>query len=88
MKPCIGCKHLVANGAACKADEQLVRVVNPLTGKGRWIDHRFPEEGGWRPSPEEMRKHGGRCGPERRLYEPTLLARLEAWLLGIGRHEQ
>lgn len=81
MKSCRGCKHLVAQGAACKADEQLSCRVDPLTGRVRWVDPRFPEQGGWRPSPAEMRAPGGRCGPERRLYEPSLLARVLPWLV-------
>ena len=32
MKSCVGCKHLVAHGAACKGDEQLSSVEDPLTG--------------------------------------------------------
>lgn len=73
MKPCIGCKHLVAHGAACKGDEQLTRTVDPLTGSVRWEDLRFPPRG-FRPSPQEMR--AGRCGPERKLYAPKLWERL------------
>ena len=79
MKSCVGCKHLVAHGAACKGDEQLSSVEDPLTGRVVWRDARFPDQV-FRPSPEDMRKEGGRCEPERKLYEPTLLARLLPWL--------
>ena len=79
MKRCVGCKHLVAFGAACKGDEILTRVENPMTGSVDWRDLRFPAEV-FRPSPEEMRKEGGRCGPERRLYLPKLLAKLLPWM--------
>ena len=79
MKSCVGCKHLVAHGSACKGDEQLVRCEDPLTGGVVWRDARFPDQV-FRPSPKDMRKEGGRCGPERKLYEPTLFARLVPWL--------
>lgn len=75
MKPCIGCKFLVAYGRACKADEQLVRYENELTGAVWWFDPRFPGQL-MRPSPAEMRKEGGRCGPTRKLYKPSLWTRL------------
>ena len=80
MKRCVGCKHLVAFGAACKGDEQLTRVEDPMTGAVRWRDLRFPQHGGMRPGPAEMRKEGGRCGPGRALYAPRLLARLLPWM--------
>lgn len=76
LKPCIGCKHLVAYGLACKADEQLTRVEDPLTGRVSYIDLRFPDQRGWRPTPGNMRLSGGRCGPERKLFKPKLLARI------------
>ncbi len=79
MKPCIGCKHLVAHGGACKADERLTRVEDPMTGVVRYKDLRFPEQGIWRPTPAKMRGPEGRCGPERKLYEPSLMARLLPW---------
>lgn len=78
MKRCFGCKHLVAFGAACKGDEQLTRLVDPMTGVVRWRDLRFPGRN-LRPSPDEMRKEGGRCGPERKLYEPKLVALVLPW---------
>ena len=80
MKRCVGCKHLVAFGAACKGGEILTRVEDPMTGHVVWNDVRYPGGGGFRPSPGEMRAPGGRCGPERRLYEPKLLARLLPWV--------
>ena len=80
MKRCVGCKHLVAFGAACKGDEQLTRQEDPMTGAVRWVDARFPEQGGLRPSPAAMRAPGGRCGPERKLYKPKLVARVLPWL--------
>ena len=76
MTPCKGCRHLVARGAACKGDEQLTRTVLPLTGAVVYRDLRFPDQI-LRPSPEEMR--AGRCGPDRKFYEPSLLSRLFAW---------
>lgn len=79
-KRCVGCRHLVAYGAACKGDEHLTRIEDPLTGVVQWRDLRFPEQDSFRPSPTEMRKEGGRCGLERRLYEPGLLARVLPWL--------
>lgn len=81
MKTCKGCKLLVAFGAACQGDEQLTRIENPLTGCVVWRDTRFPNQV-FRPSPSEMRQPGGRCGPERRLYSPTLLARILPWAYG------
>jgi len=80
MRRCVGCKHLVGFGAACKGDEQLTRVEDQMTGVVRWRDLRFPQQGGIRPSPAEMRTEGGRCGPDRTLYEPKLLARALPWL--------
>ena len=80
MTSCIGCKHLVAWGAACKGDEQWTRLKDQMTGVVYYRDLRFPKQGGMRPSPAEMRKEGGRCGPERRLYAPSLIARLLPWL--------
>jgi len=80
MKRCVGCKHLVAFGNACKGDEVLTRIEDPMTGTVKWRDLRFPDQGGFRPSPAEMREDGGRCGPDRKLYAPTLTARLLPWL--------
>lgn len=80
MRTCRGCKHLVAHAAACKGGEQLTRLQDPLTGAVRWRDLRFPDQGVLRPSPAEMRAAGGRCGPERKLYVPRLIARLLPWV--------
>lgn len=79
MKRCIGCKHLVAFGGACKGGESLSRVKDPLTGVVTLIDLSYPSGGGVRPSPGEMRAPNGRCGPDRKLYAPKLLARLLPW---------
>lgn len=78
MKPCNGCKHLVAFGAACKADEVLTRMEDPMTGAVVWRDLRFPNQI-FRPSPTEMRAENGRCGLDRRLYKARLLARIFPW---------
>lgn len=80
MKPCVGCRNLVGFGAACKGGEMLTRIEDSLTGRVSWRDLRFTDSGGWRPSPHEMRKEGGRCGPERKLYQPKLVARLLPWM--------
>ena len=80
LKKCIGCKHLVAYGAACKGDEQLTRVEDPMTGAISWRDFRYPAHGGMRFSPANMRAEGGRCGPDRKLYKPKLIARLFPWM--------
>lgn len=80
MKPCVGCKHLVAFGVACKGDELLTRIEDPMTGGVVWRDMRYPDQGGFRPAPSEMRKEGGRCGHDRKLYAPKLLARVLRWL--------
>lgn len=82
MKPCIGCKHLVAYGAACKGGEKLERQVNPLTGSVRWRDIRFPDRGGFRLSPKEMRKQGMPCGPDAKLYETS--NSMDLLFIGIG----
>ena len=79
MKRCVGCKHLVAFGGACKGGEILTRTEDPMTGNVMWSDLRYPGGSGFRPSPGEMRKRSARCGPERKLYEPKLLARLLPW---------
>ncbi len=79
MKSCKGCKNLVAFGAACKGDEQLTRHEDALTGHVVWRDDRYPGTV-FRPSPDEMRVDGGRCGVDRKLYEPRLIARLMPWL--------
>ena len=78
MKPCKGCKYLVAFGAACKADEILTRIEDPMTGSVVWRDLRFPNQI-LRPSPAEMRAESGRCGPIRKLYKARLLARIFPW---------
>jgi hypothetical protein len=87
MKRCVGCKNLVAFGAACKGDEVLTRIEDSMTGSVVWRDIRFPSQV-LRPSPEEMRKEGGRCGPDRRLYQPTMLARLLPWMYDAERLEE
>lgn len=81
MKPCTGCKNLVAFGAACKGDEILTKHTDNLTGRVFWRDERFPDQV-MRPSPVEMRSAVGRCGPDRVLYRPTLFARFVNLFLG------
>ena len=78
MKPCIGCKHLSRGGRFCFADDQRKPIYDSMTGATQWRDARYPDLHGFPPFPEDMRKEGGRCGPERKLYEPKLLERL--WL--------
>jgi hypothetical protein len=80
MKRCVGCKHLVAYGRACNGDERLTSQEDPMTGTVRWVDERFTGQGMWRPTPAQMRAPGGRCGPERKIYKPTIFARLMPWL--------
>ena len=75
MKSCIGCKYLACFGNVCRADSRLDLVKNPLTGAEVWRDRRFPDQI-LMPSPEEMRKEGGRCGPDRIFYKRKLMARL------------
>lgn len=31
------------------------------------------------PGPKQMRDENGKCGPEAKLFEPTLLARVKSW---------
>ena len=50
-----------------------------MTGTVMCGDLRYPGGSGFRPSLGEMRKPGARCGLERKLYEPKLLARLLPW---------
>jgi hypothetical protein len=78
MKSCIGCKHLVAQ-FYCKADEHRVAVVDPLTGNTVYRDPRFPNMV-FRPRPQDMRAPDGRCGPDRKFFEPKRMARMMPWL--------
>lgn len=78
MKLCSGCKHLNAIDL-CNADAMpAVREVNPATGRVSYVV-RGSDGSCWKPSAIDMRKEGGLCGPERRLYQPGLLARLFPW---------
>ena len=76
LKQCNGCKHLVAFSAACKGGEVLVRHINPYTGKAFW---RSDSGRVFRPSPVEARSEKGKCGPDAKLYEPTIWARIFPW---------
>lgn len=79
MKPCIGCKHLIAQLSLCKATDvgPWAEETNPLSGRVKWVNlHPDVEWSGWRPSVEHMRKSGASCGPDAKLYEPTLWHRL------------
>lgn len=80
-KSCRGCKHLVSvgSGFVCKGDEQLMRCEEALTGRVWYEDSRFPHEHGRRPTPADMRSPKGRCGPDRKFYEPSVWARLFPW---------
>lgn len=86
MKPCIGCKYLRGTGsvrwcAVDRKDAEYVRVVSPLTGAVSYYDSRYPDRLRL-PSPEEQRANNGRCGPDRKLYEPSLWVRIFPWAHG------
>ena len=74
MKTCLGCKYLVGKHS-CKAGEDLMQVVDPYTGVVTYRDRNNPDAI-LRPSPNTMRADGGACGPDRKLYEPTLWTRM------------
>lgn len=85
MKPCTGCKHLhIRPGAIPKCQEHWLPpawVVDPFTGVGRYEARSKYQQGViWWMSVEEMRKPGGPCGPEAKLFAPTLMRRLLARL--------
>jgi hypothetical protein len=79
LKKCNGCKHLVALQMACKADEDIIRIQDPYTDRVYYRNSKRPLDF-MRPAPSEMRQPGGPCGPDRKLFEPTLLARLFPFL--------
>ena len=76
MKSCIGCKYLVAHRLVCSANEHLSRTKDALTGQIVYVNLNFPDDMNLQPRSQDMRKEGERCGPGRKLYEPTLLARM------------
>ncbi len=75
MEPCTGCRFLVLTSTrgVCRAtDGPVVYTLNPLT-------NRYEPKIVWRPTVTEQRAEGAPCGPDRKLYQPTLWARLWAW---------
>lgn len=79
MKKCNGCKHLFGYADLCNALAQPAqRIVNPVTGRVRW-EIRGPDGSVFAPTAEEMRAYENKCGADRKLYEPGILARLFPW---------
>lgn len=80
MKSCNGCKYLVnlISTSRCAHDDPYPYPVyekNPYTGRKKRV-----YTGYIRPTIHEMRSEKGACGPEARLYEPTLLRRIFSWI--------
>jgi hypothetical protein len=73
LKKCNGCKYLVkAHIDLCSYDDlPYQEEVNPYTGR----THRV-YTGHIRPNVQEMRSEKDKCGPEARLYSPTLFRRI------------
>lgn len=75
MKSCRGCKFLVhaSNFDVCKADDGPWEwVTDPYSGRRSLRSLK-----GWmRPTLAQMRAEGAKCGPDARLYQPTLFRRL------------
>lgn len=71
MTSCTGCRFLVhaRNIDVCRATDAVESRRNPWSGRQEMIYH-------FRPTLSEMRGEGGACGPERRLYQPSLWERL------------
>lgn len=81
LKKCNGCKYLVKTaryGDLCSYDDPPYQeTVNPYTGRTQQI-----ATGYTRPEIQEMRSENGKCGPEARLYSPTLFRRVLLWIKG------
>jgi len=79
MKSCNGCKYLAsATYSVCSYDDpdHYSYETNPYTGR----EDRLPL--GFRPTLKEMRSEGGKCGPDARLYSPTLFRKFLLWITG------
>lgn len=78
LKRCTGCKYLVhARGMdVCRAtDEDPRQRIHPYRGR---VENIY----GFRPTLVEMRKDQGKCGPDARLYTPSIATRIWLWLTG------
>lgn len=72
MKQCNGCKYHVPSFDVCSHnDPEFVWETNPYTGK-----YGYRITGYFRPKVEKMRAEGGDCGPDAKLYSPTLLRKI------------
>ncbi len=73
MKKCVGCVHLPRSSlSVCRAGMMLNRQVDPYTGRIFWENN---DGNVLKYTLAEMRKEGGDCGPDRKLYEPTFFAK-------------
>ncbi len=70
MKPCTGCKFLLAR-RLCAAKDNWATSVNPYTGKIEYPWRRLF-------TVTEMRAEGAECGPDAKLWTPNWRRRLIA----------
>jgi hypothetical protein len=90
MKPCIGCKHLHVNrlGAAYCQEHWagFDHVLDQYTGTFH-LESRSKYQTGraWPMRVQKMREAGGPCGPEAKLFAPSLLVRFENWIASVFR---
>lgn len=82
MIGCDGCKHLVAFGTACNGNERRTGADDQASGVALLRSLRRSERYAFCPTPAEMRREGGGCGPGRQMYQPGLAVRATAWILG------
>ena len=71
LKPCTGCKHLVARTVCAAKDVLPTLDVNPYTGRN---EYHYT----LRPTVREMRQPTAECGPEAKLWTPNWRRRLLA----------
>ena len=80
MKSCNGCKYLLKftlSDHCTHDDPEIVYETNLYTGRRNRV-----WTGYFRPSTQEMRAENGNCGPDARLYSPTLFRKLLLWITG------
>jgi len=75
MKLCKGCKHL--RGVHCYQGGRMLEFTPPFRGTTvtKWYSPHTNST--WPPNIENMRKVTGPCGPERKLYQPSLWTRIK-----------
>ena len=84
MKTCKGCHFLIYGSdgeALCRADGSIVEAREQIQLVRRY----YPRQRYWPGSAYEARQPWGFCGPDAKLYRPTLLRRLLQRLGGLSR---